>query len=199
MEHFQTEIIPDPVSPLGGDHPGGMRRFLLDVFETVLLSLLLFLGINAISQRIRVEQISMQPTLYAGNYVIVNKLAYRLGEPQIGDIIVFHPPLDPDQKPYIKRVIGLPGDQVVVQAGKVTINGQALDEPYINAPPSYAGTWQVPDGSLFVLGDNRNNSSDSHSWGTVPLDLVIGKAELVYWPPEAWKMLHPDIAAAAAP
>lgn len=177
----------------------GVFRFLLDILETVLLSLVLFLAINAVSARIRVESISMQPTLYAGNFVIVNKLAYKLGTPGRGDVIIFHYPPDPDREPYIKRVIGLPGDHVTVENGGVFVNDVPLREPYIAAPPRYENSWVVPPDSLFVLGDNRNSSSDSHSWGMVPVKNVIGKAEVVYWPPQAWKMLDPNTAAAAEP
>lgn len=198
MEHFETEIIPDPEPELPDENKGGsVRRFIIDVLETIVLSLVLFLGINAISARIRIESISMQPTLYAGDYVIVNKIAYKLGEPSRGDVVVFHYPPDPGREPYIKRVIGLPGDQVVVRDNQVLVNGVALDEPYINSAPNYDGEWSVPEDSLFVLGDNRNNSSDSHSWGMVPLKNVIGKAEVVYWPPAEWKVLNPNNAVAA--
>jgi signal peptidase I len=198
MENFRAEIIPDP----GSEQPEegrSIKRFLLDVLETVFLSLVLFLGINAVSARIRVESISMQPTLYAGNFVVVNKLAYKIGEPKRGDIIIFHYPPDPDREPYIKRVIGLPNDEVTVQDGKVLVNGIPLQEPYISAPPNYENTWVVPEDSLFVLGDNRNSSSDSHSWGFVPMENVIGKAEVVYWPPTAWKLLNQTTAYAATP
>lgn len=198
MEHFETEIIPDPEPDLPEENSSGsVRRFIIDVLETVVLSLVLFLGINAISARIRIESISMQPTLYAGDYVIVNKLAYKIGEPGRGDVIVFHYPPDPGREPYIKRVIGLPGDHVVVQDNQVLVNSVALDEPYINSAPNYDGEWAVPEDSLFVLGDNRNNSSDSHSWGMVPLKNVIGKAEVVYWPPSEWKVLNPSSAVAS--
>lgn len=198
MENFETEIIPDPEPELPGDpNSGSVRRFIIDVLETVVLSLVLFLGINAISARIRIESISMQPTLYAGDYVIVNKVAYKLGEPGRGDVVVFHYPPDPGREPYIKRVVGLPGDHVVVRDNQVLVNDVALDEPYINAAPNYNGEWQVPADSLFVLGDNRNNSSDSHSWGMVPFKNVIGKAEIVYWPPSEWKVLNPSSAVAA--
>jgi len=198
MEHFETEIIPDPEPNLPEENKGGsVRRFIIDVLETVVLSLVLFLGINAISARIRIESISMQPTLYAGDYVIVNKMAYKLGEPSRGDVVVFHYPPDPGREPYIKRVVGLPGDHVVVRDNQVLVNGVALDEPYINSAPNYQGEWLVPKDSLFVLGDNRNNSSDSHSWGMVPLKNVIGKAEVVYWPPSEWKVLDPSSAVAA--
>ena len=198
MENFRTEIYPDH-SGDSADNDGGFRRFIFDLLETIVLSLILFVGINAVSARIRIESISMQPTLYAGNYVIVNKIAYKIGTPGRGDVIIFHYPPDPNREPYIKRVIGLPGDKVEIGNGKVLVNGTALVEPYIKAPPSYAGSWTVPQNSLFVLGDNRNNSSDSHSWGMVPLANVIGKAEVVYWPPDRWQVLNPSSAAAASP
>ncbi|GAB4530524.1 MAG: signal peptidase I [Anaerolineales bacterium] len=152
-----------------------------DLFETILLAVVLFVGINLVSARIRVESISMEPTLNPGEFLIVNKLAYRFGEMQRGDVVVFFYPLDPSQR-FIKRLIGLPGDEVVVSDGKVFINGQPIKEPYISAPPTYMGTWQVPVDSVFVLGDNRNRSADSHVWGMVPLNYVIGKAIFIYWP-----------------
>lgn len=197
MDEFRTELIPAPEEPAHNER--GFRRFLLDVLETVLLSLMLFLGINAISARIRVESISMQPTLFAGDFIIVNKLAYKLGGPERGDIIIFHYPPNPNIEPYIKRVIGLPGEMVRVGGGKVYVNDIPLREPYIQAPPNYEGNWVVPEDSLFVLGDNRNKSSDSHSWGMVPLENVIGKAEVVYWPPSEWQVLNENTAVAAEP
>jgi signal peptidase I len=173
-------------------------RFILDVLETVVLSVVLFLAINAITARIRVDGSSMEPTLHNGEYVIVNKMAYRLGDLKQGDVIVFYFPRDPEQE-YIKRIIGLPGDQVVIGGGKVKVNGQALDEPYIAAPPNYQSEWTVPEDTVFVLGDNRNNSSDSHSWGPVPVSYVIGKALLVYWPPRMWGLIDHVAIANAAP
>jgi signal peptidase I len=97
----------------------------------------------------------------------------------------------------IKRIIGLPGDQVQVVSSVVYVNGQALTEPYIAAAPIYQGEWQVPEGFLFVLGDNRNDSSDSHSWGLLPVENVIGKSILIYWPPPMWKTIsHYEIVVA---
>lgn len=175
----------------------GILRFVLDVAETIILAAVLFLGINAVSARIRVDGFSMEPTLQDGEFVIVNKLAYRFGGLARGDVIVFRPPLDPDQE-YIKRVIGLPGDTVRVDNGAVHVNGEIIDEPYVAAAPHYQAEWTVPSDSVFVLGDNRNNSSDSHSWGPVPLENVIGRALFVYWPPRAWGMIeHPPMAGAA--
>jgi len=194
------EFLPEQPSP--GDASGkrrsaGVGRFLLDLFETLLLSALLFVGINAVSARIRVDGYSMEPSLHSGEFVIVNKLAYKIGEPKLGDIIVFHYPRDPEQE-YIKRVIGAPGDTVRVSQGMVYVNDNLLEEPYIAASPNYQNTWIIPDGELFVLGDNRNNSSDSHNWGPVPKEFVIGKALLVYWPPEDWGLIdHLTLANAA--
>lgn len=173
-------------------------RLVLDIVETVVLAVLLFLGINTISARVRVDGFSMRPTLEDGEFVLVNRMAYRLGNYQRGDIIVFHYPMDPSQE-LIKRVIGLPGDTIKIENGSVQINGQTLNEPYIAAAPTYPGNWQVAEGNLFVLGDNRNDSSDSHSWGLLPVDNVIGKAVLIYWPPDMWNVIeHTNIFARAA-
>jgi signal peptidase I len=184
LESYRTEMIPEPETPQQ-ERRTGLLRFALDILETLILSLVLFAVINAISARIRVDGFSMEPTLKTGEFVIVSKLAYKLSEPKLGDVIVFHYPRDPEQE-YIKRVIGLPGDRVLISDGQVSVNGQIIDEPYIAAAPAYQSEWTVPDNSLFVLGDNRNNSSDSHSWGPVPMNEVIGKAIFVYWPPQKW-------------
>jgi signal peptidase I len=184
-----------PESP--PENSGGFRKFLLDVLETVGLSLVLFLGINAVSARIRVESISMQPTLYAGDYVIVNKIAYKLGTPERGDVIVFRFPPDPAREPYIKRVIGLPGDHLHIEDGKVYINGELLIEPYLRVQTERGGDWTVPEDSLFVMGDNRNNSSDSRAWGMVPEENIIGRALVIYWPPNQWGVLSFPYATAA--
>ncbi len=144
------------------------KHFLLDLLETVGLAVVLFLIINALSARVRVDGFSMLPTLHDGEFVLVNKLAYHTGSPTRGDIIVFQSTTERDLD-LIKRVIGLSGDRIVVGDGKVTVNGQTLNEPYIAAAPLYSGEWNVPDGYLFVLGDNRNDSSDSHAWGFLPI------------------------------
>jgi len=182
-----TEITPEQ-APAESSR-GKAVRFFVDVVETLVFSLLLFAVINSLTARIRVDGLSMEPTLHSGEFVIVNRLAYRLGQPKIGDVIVFHPPTDPEQE-YIKRVIGLPGDEVVISKKQVRVNGRLLDEPYIAAPPRYDSSWTVPQDSLFVLGDNRNNSSDSHAWGPVPMQNVVGKAVVVYWPPSDWGLVE---------
>ena len=196
MNSFYTDITPDPI-----DNPddASNKRFVFELIETIVFSVLLFVIINTVTARIRVESISMQPTLYENDFVLVNRVAYKLGQPQRGDVIVFKYPRNPDGEPYIKRLIGLPGDEVRVSGGKVYINGNALQEPYLKAVPAYEGAWQVPEGELFALGDNRNNSSDSHSWGMVPLNYVIGKAEFIYLPPIHWRILNQPAAFAAQP
>jgi signal peptidase I len=161
--------------------PSGFRHFLLDVLETVAISLILFLAINAVSARIRVDGHSMVPTFQDGEFVIVDKISYRFNDPQRGDIVVFHYPRDPAQE-YIKRIIGLPGDEVLIRGGVVYVNGIALVEPYAFEAPRYELQVYVPAGEYFVLGDNRNNSSDSHDWGTLPEEFLVGKAFFIYWP-----------------
>jgi signal peptidase I len=180
LDHFHTETLSESQEP--EEKRSGFMRFMIDIIETLILSIILFAAINAVSARIRVDGASMEPTLQSGEFVIVNKLAYMFGDPSIGDVIVFHFPRDPDQE-YIKRVIGLPGDRVEIKDGEVFVNGVVLSEGYIAASPVYENIWDIPSDSLFVLGDNRNNSSDSHNWGTVPMEFVIGKATFVYLPP----------------
>jgi signal peptidase I len=197
LESYRIETIPEPEAPQQ-ERRSGLLRFALDILETLALSLVLFVIINAVSARIRVDGFSMEPTLRTGEFVIVNKLAYTLGEPKLGDVIVFHYPRDPEQE-YIKRVIGVAGDNVQISNGQVMVNGETISEPYIAAAPAYESEWTVPENSLFVLGDNRNNSSDSHNWGTVPMENVIGKAVFVYWPPEKWGSVDHAEPVSAAP
>lgn len=168
-------------------------EILSEAVKTLVLALVLYFAISAVTDRVRVENISMQPTLYEGELLVVYKLAYQFGEPHRGDIVVFHHNSRPPED-YIKRVIGLPGDTVDIQNGQVSINNQVIEEPYVSAEPAYQGSWQVPEGMLFVLGDNRNRSSDSHVWGFVPLDEVVGRAVLIYWPLDSIRILsHDDI------
>jgi signal peptidase I len=167
-----------------------------ELFQTVLVAGLLFLAVNLLTARIRVEGISMEPSLHEGQFVVVNRLAYRWSQPERGDIIVFHFPLNPERR-FIKRVIGLPGEEVTVRAGQVYIDGELIDEPYLTATPRYSGDWTLGPDEIFVLGDNRNNSSDSQNWGALPMGEIIGKAILVYWPPsDAGLIPHYDLAAA---
>jgi signal peptidase I len=196
LDTLQNDDISEQQEIKGKD--SGILRFVLDILETLILSVILFVGINAVSARIRVDGSSMEPTLRSGEFVIVNKLAYKIGNPSRGDIVVFHFPRDPEQE-YIKRIVGLPGDQVKISQGRVYVNDQLVDEPFIAANPAYEGNWSVPESQLFVLGDNRNNSSDSHNWGTVPKEYVVGKAIFIYWPPGQWGIIEHVSTAIAAP
>ena len=196
--------------------PSDRRRaltFARELVETILLTLVIFVAVRTLVVNFRVDGESMHPSLANGQYLLVNKavyfhfdlttlrnilpgpdsttkdVVYLFHAPQRGDIIVFNPPVNSD-KPYVKRVIGLPGDRIAVRNNQVLVNGMVIDEPYIAAPPHYTyptnGTseFTVSPGDIFVFGDNRNNSSDSHIFGQVPLDSVIGKAIVSYWPPE---------------
>lgn len=189
METTQLENQPQPEPVAEQEQPINWKRFLLDILETLVLAVVLFFGINAVSARVRVDGFSMKPTLQDGEYILINKLAYKLGKPMRGDIVVFVFPMNPEED-LIKRIIGLPGDTISITGGVLTINGVAVAEPYINAPPAYSGTWQVSEGELFVLGDNRNDSRDSHQWGLLPVENVIGRAVLIYWPPEEWQVIE---------
>jgi signal peptidase I len=179
----ESEVPTEPI-----EKKESWTRFFLDLLETLVLSVALFLGINALTARVLVDGYSMRPTLENQQRLIVNKLAYKSGLPELGDIVVFHFPIDPEDD-FIKRVVGLPGDEIKIANGNVSVNGEVLIEPYIAAAPNYAGTWYVPENEVFVLGDNRNNSSDSHVWGAVPSENLIGKAIVIYWPPPAWAMI----------
>ena len=201
MENFRTEIFPDPVHLSVGE--GNGRQILIDIIETLVISLLLFGAINFISARIRVESVSMKETLLPGDFVLVNRLAYTMGkfdtgEVGRGDVVVFEPPFDAPE-PYVKRVIGLPGETVNIENGSVYVDDVLVQEPYIRTDFNAQGTWEIPLDEIFVMGDNRNNSSDSRSWGTVPIDNIIGKALFVYWPVDQWGALASSAAAAETP
>ena len=165
------------------------KRFFVDMIETLFLAVVLFIGINAVSARVRVDGFSMRPTLDDGEFVLVSKLSYKFGEFNHGDIVVFHFPLDPEEE-LIKRIIGLPGDHVHVEGNQLYLNGALMNEDYIAEAPLYSGDWTVAEGYLFVLGDNRNNSNDSKDWGLLPQENVVGKAVLIYWPPPMWGTLN---------
>ena len=168
----------------------------METIQMIAMALVLYFLIDSVVARVRVQKVSMEPTLVPGEVLLVNKLAYKFGEIEHGDIITFHYPVEPDLD-YVKRVVGKPGDQVIVRDGSVWVNNQALHEPHISAAPEYEGVWEVPEDALFVLGDNRNPSADSHIWGFVPLENVIGKAFAVYWPLNNIRGLStPDVFAA---
>ena len=125
--------------------------------------------------------IQWRTTLSSESYILVDRLAYQQNAPRRGDIVLFKLPMDPEQG-MMKRVIGLPGEMVSIDQGQVSINGAPIAEPYISEKAPYSGEWKIPAGQYFVLGDNRPNSSDSHSWGFVPRENITGKAVWIYFP-----------------
>lgn len=200
-----AEAVPEEI-PAASPPNRPVKTFWREVLETILLTIMIFFLVKGLVANFRIQGSSMEPSFHTNQLVLVNKAAYfhfdinawfRLvpgvqaqgqndiwvfGGPKRGDVVIFEPPdvLDED---YIKRVIGLPGDKVEVKNGKVYVNDTALDEPYIKEAPfsPYSAT-VVPANNLFVMGDNRNASRDSRSFGMLPIDKIVGKAMVVYWP-----------------
>ncbi|MEQ9235131.1 signal peptidase I [Coleofasciculus sp. E2-BRE-01] len=157
-------------------------------FKTIGLSVFLAIGIRSFVAEARyIPSGSMEPTLQINDRLIIDKISYNFRQPQRGDIVVFSPTDALKQQnfkdAFIKRVIGLPGETVEVKGGRVYVNDQALREQYIEEEPEYSyGPVTVPEDNYLVLGDNRNNSYDSHYWGFVPRDNIIGRAIVRFWP-----------------
>jgi signal peptidase I len=160
-----------------------------EIIETFALTLVIFVVIHFTIQNYTVVGTSMQPGLNNSQYVLVNKLAYLFHAPERGDVIVFHLPIDTN-KDLIKRVIGIPGDMIVIDGKTVRVNGVLLNEPYIMVPMNPTGNrWVVPPDDYFVMGDNRPVSDDSRDWGFVPKNYIVGKAVFVYWPISSWHFI----------
>ncbi len=162
---------------------GHLAGFLREVLETVLPALVIVLVINMfLAQATRVEGQSMEPNLHDNQRLIIEKVSYYVHPPRRGDIIVLKLP-NHRSDALIKRVIGLPGETVEIRDGVVLINGEPLDEPYLNQS-TYQGMPPrvVPEGQVFVLGDNRGFSNDSRSFGFVPFSDIVGRAWFRYWP-----------------
>jgi signal peptidase I len=185
--------------PSRSARPSSSRRTLgclFEIVETLVLTVAIFFVIQTfIAQPYQVRQQSMEDTLQPGQYVLVDKLTPRFDSYSRGNIIVFEPPagwaVGGDRTPFIKRIIGLPGDTVELRDGHVYVNGVRLDEPYLYSvdgvpqptePTSGQTRWTIPDGQIFVMGDHRESSADSRTFGPVSLSSVIGRAWLSYWP-----------------
>jgi signal peptidase I len=170
----------------------------LEGLKTIGLSAILAVGIRHFVAEARfIPSESMLPTLKVDDRLIIDKMSYNFNQPQRGDIVVFNPTdALKEQKfndAFIKRVIGLPGDRVKVKEGKVLVNDQPIPESYIKEIPQYEfESVTVPANSYFVLGDNRNNSYDSHYWGFVPKDRIIGRAVVRFWPFDRLGSIQPD-------
>lgn len=183
MPESLPEQLPPQVAPQSSLLTG-LGTALRELIETLLLTLVIFLLIRFAVQNFRIEGFSMEPNFHDGEFLLVNKLVYMLHAPDRGDVVVLRYPPVPSRD-FIKRVIGLPGDRVEIMTGKVYINGEMLSEPYPLNEGSYTyGPVTVGSDEYFVLGDNRNNSSDSHSWGMLPSKNIVGKAWFAYWPPQ---------------
>jgi signal peptidase I len=172
-----------------------LRRptFVRELLETLILIGLVYTLVNLATVRFFIEGPSMQPNFWAGQFLIVSRVHYMLGNPQRGDIVVFDPPGDDgtaDDPLLIKRLIGMPGDHIEFQDGQVVINGTPLDEPYIKEPCRTSScngrSWDLGPDEYFFMGDNRNNSRDSRVFGPITKNRIIGEAIVRYWPPEAW-------------
>jgi signal peptidase I len=205
MTYAQDTNAPDDGPDAGPSEAAPAKRglgCLLEIVETLVLTLVIYLLIhNFIAQPFEVEQRSMVPTIVENEYVLIDKLTPRFNDYQRGDIIVFQPPPGYEQGgvPFIKRVIGLPGDTVILDNGRVYVTPPGgsrtqLDEPYVvrdangrvmpSQPRDAEGTtqWTVPDGEYFVMGDNRPESQDSRFFGPIERDLIVGRAWLRYFP-----------------
>ena len=201
-------------SPRPSVLPPGMRigdrwlHFLREVIETVLILALLVVLTQVTVRQFWVVGPSMEPGLHSGELVLVNQLAYRFGSPHRGDVVVLHPPSDPDGQPYIKRIIGLPGDVITVTTTAIIVDGVKLREPYIYplGPDEIENTsvldhQKIGPNEYFVLGDHRTDSTDSRVFGGVPRQNIIGKAELVLWPLGSFEKIptYPDVFANIKP
>lgn len=187
------EPSPEAVAPA---QPSLGWVLLREIVETVVLALVIFLLIRQVVQNYRIESHSMRPNFEEGQFILVNKLAFKLGAPERGDVIIFHNPNN-TKEDYIKRVIGLPGDTVEVRGQTVYINSRPLPEEYpLNAfaPNSHFGPIVVEADRLFVMGDNRGNSTDSRAFGPLSEEHIVGKAWVRVWPVSQFGLIqHYDL------
>jgi signal peptidase I len=224
LDEFDPWVPTPPRGGMLSFWPWGMAQ-LSETLEVAALAILMFLAVRAVGQNFIVDGDSMRPTFHDNELVIVNRLAYievdlswlpwmdeepwsPFGDPQVGDVVVFEFPGDPGRD-FIKRVIAREGQTVSIRNGVVFVDGAPLDEPYVPQPCEATGfvqpcgdAWEgdfpeqtVPEGMLFVLGDNRGNSFDSRSWGMLEERAVVGRADLRYWPFDSIGMVdhhHPE-------
>lgn len=178
---------PDPSVDLSPQEPVAPRRrtrWLREAVDTLLLTAVVFLIVNAATGRFLIRSVSMQPNLFEDERVIVDKVSYLFHPPQRGDIVVIDRP--EDQEDLIKRVIGLPGETIEINGGIVYIDGRRLNELYINPSLDDISSRRLDVDEYFVMGDNRGNSKDSRVFGPIHRDSIVGRAWIIYWPPANW-------------
>ncbi len=171
-----------------GSERSAASSLLREIAEVVVLAVILYFGISFAIQAVHVEGLSMFATLDNDDYLIANKIDYRLHAPQRGDIIILRPPTN-NSTDFIKRIIGLPGERILIRSGYVYINGHKLNEPYLpeewvnqNNWPADPNGQVIPPNQYFVMGDNRNRSQDSRFFGPISRDRIDGKAWFRIWP-----------------
>jgi signal peptidase I len=161
--------------------------------ERVVVLIALYTLINLATVRFVVEGLSMQPYFESGQFLIISRAHYNLGEPQRGDIIVFHLPLN-KERDFIKRIIGLPSEAIEIRDTQIYVDGKLLIEPYLNEPciaeNCSDGFWQLAAGQYFVMGDNRNYSSDSRTFGAISREFIVGNVMIRYWPVSDLTWIH---------
>jgi signal peptidase I len=172
------------------DESGSTQRAVRDTVETILLAFVVYATIRLFVRSFRIEGSSMEPSMVDGQYILVGRWPYWFGSPQRGDVIVFEAP-NVANRDLIKRVIGLSGEQVEIRNGQVVVDGERLGEPYAREGSYSGAAWTVGEAEVFVLGDNRDHSQDSRSWGPLPTDRIAGKAMVSYWPPQRWGWISP--------
>lgn len=189
-EHPVTENTVNPDLAETDDGKGGFM--LREILESVVIAVVLAILIKLfLFQNFAIPSGSMEPTLYSGDYIGVNKIIYKLSEPKRGDVIVFKYPIDPKRE-FVKRLIGLPGETIQIRDNRVFIDNKIIEQPFLPVGLNYPnyGPFKIPSGKYFMMGDNRPHSNDSRSWGTVPQNNIIGKAIFIYWPVKRMQVLH---------
>jgi signal peptidase I len=201
--------VPAGQSPSASNRSNSLAGGLWELVQVLVLAVLMVTVIRNFVQNYRIDGISMEPNFHDGQFLIVNRFAYCpgiyievplvnqpvlekrwcTGVPRRGDVVIFEYPRDPSRD-FIKRVIGLPGETVEIRQGGVYINGVMMPQPFGPNPGSYSADPIVvgPD-EVYVMGDNRNNSSDSHLWGPLKQEMIIGEALVSYWPPQNWAVV----------
>ncbi len=199
---MQGRLDTTPATPSTPARPtarASVKAIAWELVQTVLLTLAIFAIVNLTTARVRVIGPSMQPTFRGdgSELIIVSRLAYVWDTPRRGDVVVLRMPAS-SREDLIKRVVGLPGEKVQIVGGRVWLNGERLDEPYAVGLTASDQSWELGSDQLFVLGDNRAFSRDSHSFGPISLDELVGQAWLIYWPPTEWGLIEHRTASASA-